>query len=288
MNLGSTAWGVEPAEERMAFWDAVHLAAADYLCEVAGRPGHFEDLEVRRRVVDGDPATGIVVYAEAHPEVTMIVMSTHGRSGVGRWVLGSVTERVVRHSPVPLLVVRAPHSGPDATRTAAYKTLLVPLDGSRAADQALVEVRRLASLSRVRVVLVTALPPLEDKAYFADAVQPDYIVSARRAEITRITDYIMDTAECLRAEGMRVDIRIEPGRPADVILRGAHEESADAIVMATHGRGGVQRLWLGSVALKVVQNAGLPVLLVRAHRSTREEAPSRREESLSMAGTISR
>jgi nucleotide-binding universal stress UspA family protein len=281
-------FGLHPREEHVAYWDSAHLAAQDYLCEVARRLRETEYIDVTKRVVDGDPATGIVVYAEAHPDVTMIVMSTHGRSGISRWVLGSVAERVVRHAPVPLLLTRGPrlHSAVDAPRP--YRTLLVPHDGSPSADQALIEVRRLAATNRVRVVLVTALPPAEDKAYFADAVQPDDFVHARQAEISRVTAYIMSTAECLRAEGIRVDTRIEMGRPADVILRGAHEEDADAIVMATHGRGGVQRLWLGSVAMKVVQSAGLPVLLVRAHRTTQQEAPARREESLTMAGTAAR
>jgi nucleotide-binding universal stress UspA family protein len=283
--LAAAPFGLQPAEEHVAYWDSVHLAAQDYLCGVARRLAEREDIEVARRVVDGDPATGIVVYAEAHPEVTMVVMSTHGRSGIGRWVLGSVAERVVRHAPVPLLLVRAPRNGHAYHANGPYRTLLVPHDGSRSADQALIEVRRLAAYSQVRVVLVTAIPPSDDKAYFADAVQPDHFLASRQAGINSITDHIRRIAGTLRAEGIRVDTRIEMGKPAEVILRGAHEENADAIVMATHGMGGVRPFWLGSVALKVVQTAGLPVLLVRAHSSTREKVPTHREESLTRGGT---
>lgn len=286
--VGGAPFGFQPREEHVAYWDSAHLAARDYLCEVASRLRETEDVEVTKRVVDGDPATGIVVYAEARPEVTMIVMSTHGRGGISRWVLGSVAERVVRHAPVPLFLIRAHRPDEPEPALGPYRTLLVPHDGSPSADQALIEVRRLAASNLVRVVIVTAIPESEDKAYFADAVQPDSLVHERQAEINRVTAYVMRTADALRAEGIRVDTRIEMGKPAEVILRGAHEERADTIVMATHGRGGVQRLWLGSVAMKVVQTAGLPVLLVRAHRSTHEPEKPRREESLTLAGTITR
>jgi nucleotide-binding universal stress UspA family protein len=290
LNVTATPFGLQPREEHVAYWDSAHLAAQDYLCEVAHRLYDSERIEACKRVVDGDPATGIVVYAEARPDVTMIVMSTHGRSGIGRWVLGSVAERVVRHAPVPLFLVRARRPGDPEPEPAPgpYRTLLVPHDGSILADQALVEVRRLAASNRVRVVLVLALPQPDDKAYFADAVQSDNMVQARQAEVSRLISQIGKTAELLRAEGLRVDTRIELGRPADVILRGAHEERADAIVMATHGRGGARRPWIGSVAMKVVQGAWLPVLLVRAHAAAIIERAPRREESLTMAGTASR
>ena len=137
----------------------------------------------------------------------------------------------------------------------AYRTILVPLDGSALSERALPEATALAARSGARLLLlrvavanfVTRNDPLTGEPRLAD-LAADYLrdVAARAGD--------RSTAETIEAAG-------EPG---PVIGRVARERGVDLIVMATHGRTGVQRLWIGSVATKVVRSTDVPVLLVRA------------------------
>jgi nucleotide-binding universal stress UspA family protein len=270
--IGATPWGTNTR----GYSDST---------EDLGAPlsGYLNDLSTKIRncglrshvtISDREPAAAIVSYADAHAEVIMVVMSTHGRTGPSRWVLGSVAEKVVHALPVPALIVRPrgaqrvsalPAHLPEPV--APYSMAVVPLDGSLVAEQALVEVRRLAAGTRLRVLLVSAISPLESRGYYSDAVRPSRAIDARHGEADRLAEYLNSTARMLDAEGLDVATRLELGRPAEVILRAAEQERAGLVIMATHGRSGVQKLWLGSVASKVVQGATTPVLLVRAARN---------------------
>jgi nucleotide-binding universal stress UspA family protein len=231
-------------------------ATADWL--------HGTGVPVSTHLLEGDPATAIVDYARHNAQVAMIAMTTHGRSGVNRLIFGSVAETVLHAAPVPLLVLRAP-----ATATprpvAAYRTILVPLDGSALAQQALTEARALAQATGAALLLVAALPPLESLSVAEAGLTPFWMLETRQQEATRISHELEATAQQLEAEGLRVDTQLRHGMPAEEILAAAAEEDVDLVVMATHGRSGLPRLWLGSVALQVVRGASRPVLLIRAH-----------------------
>ena len=125
---------------------------------------------VRTTVVVGDPASTILAWATEHPIIRQIAMTTHGRSGVTRWILGSVAEKVLTATPVPLLLVRASAHHPAATRSTPapdlalpiYRTIMVPLDGSALAEQALLLASMLARTTSAGLILMHASPPPND------------------------------------------------------------------------------------------------------------------------------
>jgi nucleotide-binding universal stress UspA family protein len=238
-----------------------------YLAGVAQRldaPG----VPLRIVVLRGDPATAIVQYAREAPDVRLIAMATHGRSGISRWVFGSVAEKVLRATPTPLLLVRPADDGmAPPVHPLPYRTIVVPLDGSPVAEQALDQAYEVATATGASLLLVAVVP--EPDEFLAAEVGdiPVWMLEDRMAETERLHTYLQGQAARLMNAGLTVEIQVVTGSPATAILDSAAETGADLIVMATHGRGGLQRLWMGSVALKVVQSARTPVLLVRAHQA---------------------
>jgi nucleotide-binding universal stress UspA family protein len=245
-------------------WETDIVAARDYLGSVVERL-QITELPMQTMVLEGDPATVIVGYAQEHPEGLLLAMATHGRSGLGRWVFGSVAERVLHATPVPLLLVRPPQDGKPVTveLAAPYRQILIPLDGSVVAEQALVPAQQLAAAFDATLLLMAVVPIRDDKTAAKVGVATPHLGSSQHAQKEHLAQYLKSVAAGLTARGLRVETQVLCGHPAEAILRDADYADADLIVMATHGRSGLQQLWLGSVALKVVQGTRRPVLLVR-------------------------
>lgn len=230
--------------------------ATDYLTDVATALG-----EIARRVttgvVAGDAPDAILEAADEH-RVDLIIMATHGRGFMGRVVIGSVADRVARAATVPVLVIH-PHLGTvptDADSSARIDRLVVPLDGSELARQALPVVQALGQRLGVPVHLVRALPTREEIAAHPDPVESGYYEEM----IAASAELLESEARRLRAGGLAVSTGSLIGAPAATILDelGAH----DLIVMTSHGRGGVRRWLLGSVAERLIRVGEAPVLLV--------------------------
>jgi nucleotide-binding universal stress UspA family protein len=219
--------------------------------------------KIQCSVAPGNPAEVIVDKAAADRQ-TLIAMTTHGRSGINRWLIGSVADKVLHAAANPLLLVRAHEQQPSRPTELSYRRILVPLDGSPFAEQALDEAQAIAAATGATLVLVAVAPVVEDAALAEVGVVPAWAEAARQAEVEQLGRYLMSTAERLRAEGFMVRPHVVDGIPAEEILCASATQHADLIVMATHGRTGVQRLWIGSVATKVVRSTDVPVLLVRA------------------------
>lgn len=231
-----------------------------------------EGVEVETRVRQGDAAKVIVSEVSDDPSIFLIAMSTHGRSGLGRWFFGSVAEKVLRTSCVPLLLIR-----PDENLQSAwhryphtYRKIMVALDGSTPAEQALEQAQMLAAATGAILVLVSAVPALEGMAVYLGAASLQLYADAWQVENERIRRYLAERANLLRKNGLKVETRMAKGNPAEAIIDEADRLQPDIIVMPTQdaspslrGLHGLQDLLLGSVALKVVQDAKLPVLLVR-------------------------
>lgn len=194
-------------------------------------------VRVRRVVRHGPPAEAILDLA-AEMKATLVAMSTHGRTGLSRWVFGSVAEKVLRAGPVPLLLVRSfPTKPPDALR---FRTILAPIDESLAVLPAVAE---LARLYDARVVLLNVCTG-----------HPECAVPV--PEMAR-------AHEILRKQSLNAEPVMRKGDPAEQILEACRELNADLIAMSTHGRSGVSRWVLGSVAEKVLRTATVPMLIVR-------------------------
>jgi nucleotide-binding universal stress UspA family protein len=202
------------------------------------------------------PAETVVAYA-GETGTDLIVMGSHGRRGVRRMLLGSVTEEVVHTAPCPVMVAHVPEKTPSLVRR-----ILVPTDFSTSGAPALDWAETLASGYRARLVLLHVLEdftPMEpyEVAFsnLIDEVLPQLETHAREA--------LERTAASLAGKGLEAETHVEHGRPADGILDFAAGHDVGLIVMASHGRTGLERLLLGSVAARVMRSAPCPVLIVK-------------------------
>jgi nucleotide-binding universal stress UspA family protein len=210
----------------------------------------------------GRPADEILAFT-GEIAGDLIAMSTHGRSGITRWVFGSVAERVLRGAMCPVLLVRAEQ----AQRQAAYRCIVVPLDGSELAEQILPHVKALIRPNTTRIYLVSILTTgLGDRTVALLTSYPPGLrlatTALHHAEI-QLRSYLRSVAATLREQGAVVNVAVRRGPPADEILAYAAEVEADLISMTTHGLSGTSRWVYGNVAGKVLQGAHSPVLLVR-------------------------
>jgi nucleotide-binding universal stress UspA family protein len=207
-------------------------------------------------VWDDERGFGIVDAARAKA-ADLIVMSTHGRNGLGRFIFGSVADGVLRSSPVPVLLV-PPSAQPDWAAADPLR-IVVPLDGSPFAEEALAPTYELARALRAEVTLVRAIEPpnpwVMDGAYTDSGSMPALAVEAQR--------YLDHLAASAVRQVPRVSVRRGQGVAAHVIADVAHEQGAHLVAMASHTRGGLARALLGSVAQDVLRATRVPVLIVR-------------------------
>jgi nucleotide-binding universal stress UspA family protein len=261
----AAAYGVqEPLnvqqERRIHSQEILRQNAERYL-ETHAAPLAADGVEVAIDVRYG-PAADVIVEAALEQHVKMIVMATHGYSGIKRWALGSVTDKVVHATSTPIFVVRAevPAQPP------ALKRILMPLDGSALARQALPLAAELAKSAQCELLLLQAVPAtVEAYPGFASRGRPipqlaDLIESLRDQAATELGDQ----ADQLREHGLPASTYVVNGHAAEVLVDEARRHSADLIVMATHGYSGIKRWTLGSVADKVLHATRTPLLLVRA------------------------
>ena len=235
--------------------------AQAYLEMMAQQVRRRFDIELRTTVLEGGAATAIAEHALASPP-ELIVMCTHARSGPSRLFLGSVADRLVRELHYPFLLVRPSTPAAEMTLPAAAR-ILVPLDGSTLAESVLDEVERLfspglASLRLVRVVDPVAAFPIGAPMPLPP-IEPE-LIEVRRAAARA---YLEGRAQKLHQAGWDVEYEIvTEWHAATAVLSYAETHPCDLIAMATRGRGGVQRLFLGSVADKVIRGASTPVLVL--------------------------
>jgi nucleotide-binding universal stress UspA family protein len=200
----------------------------------------------------------------ASTDTDLIVMTTHGRGGLARFWLGSVADSLVHVSSVPVLSLRPGEPIPPIKHPPVFRHILIPLDGSALAEQILEPALALGTLTQATYTLlhVVELFVLPGYAPLAQAVHLDaHMTQAVRTERQRCLD---DVAQRLRASGHQVHTRTLLGaQPAVALLDAAEEQGADLIALATHGRSGLPRLLIGSVADKVRRGADMPVLLCR-------------------------
>lgn len=208
-------------------------------------------------VLRGDPAKSIV-EASAQDGSELIALSTHGRSGISRWLFGSVAGRVLETTTAPLLIVRPPekdHPGGE------IRTILVPLDGSKLAESVLPQVEELGKQCGSKIVVMQAVTPLT--AY--PGVEA-YNLSAMSEVLddmqTKSRGYLAGLAQRLKAKGLEAEALSTTALPTEAILAAADEVDANLIAIATHGRSGLGRVVLGSVADAVIRRSHRPCLVV--------------------------
>jgi nucleotide-binding universal stress UspA family protein len=195
----------------------------------------------------------------------LITMSTHGRSGLNRFLLGSIAEKVLRGSANPLLLVRATKEE-KSEGEAALKSIIAPLDGSKLAESVLPMVAGLAKKLDLEVILFRAYyvpyrPYANNESYFASVDHSELIASLRGAA----AEYLeTKTAEVKKLGVDKVTYAVKEGIASDEIIALVRQTPNNLIAMCSHGRTGMERWVVGSITETVVRHSNGPVLVVRA------------------------
>lgn len=210
------------------------------------------DLSAKPAVLTDLPHKAILQYVTKQ-DIDLIVMGTHGRTGVDRYLLGSVTEKVVRLSDVPVLTVKAE----DEEVTYPYTDILVPTDGSEGAGVAIRPAVDIASKYDARVHALSVIEPM--------ALGVDVRSKAIIDSLEKAAQDAVETVEerATQASVSGVETAIEHGSPYREIRSYVDEYEIDLVVMGTHGRSGIERYLLGSVTEKTVRTSPVPVMTVR-------------------------
>jgi len=238
------------------------LQGTEYLDEVSKK--YFSPATPIDKTVELGSAAAVIVDRASSDPACVIAMATHGMSGVRRWLIGSVASKVVQTSANPLLLIR-PVEPIDPSARGEIKFIFVPLDGSGLAEKALHHAVELAKQLKCELHLMRIYTLPANAFVLADGVIGQGPAQFRESMEHEATTYLNGKVEELRATGFTgvVATAIE-GDPASEIIDIDVKTPNSMIVMSTHGRSGVGRWVLGSVAEKVVQHSGAPVLLIRA------------------------
>jgi nucleotide-binding universal stress UspA family protein len=265
IDIGALA--IQMAGERTHYLDRVIEGEARGSAAYLDRIGRtFPGTTVAASVEKGR-AEEVIIEKAGRDKGTLIAMATHGRSGLGRWMLGSVAEKVLRATANSLLLVRAAE-GVNANREVKLKNIVVLLDTSELAETIVPTAIELAKRLDLPVILTHVYsPPLSAyTAYYEaqDDYKPDYEnLAAQLKDETR--SYIAAKVQELKGKGFdKVSPLFLEGSAADEIIALARGEPESLFVMCTHGRTGIKRWVLGSVTEKVMRHSDAPLLVMRA------------------------
>jgi nucleotide-binding universal stress UspA family protein len=218
----------------------------------------------RGHLLEGPVAEAVVEFVAGNG-IDLVVMTTHGRGAFSRFWLGSVTDELMRRLPIPLLLVRPGEGEEEFNQAPTLRHFLIPLDGTALAEQILAPATELGRLMEADYTLLRVVPPVPAVGFepaglsvggFTPPAEDNLAVEAQA--------YLDRVAGRLRKEGLSVHTATAVGQPPGLaILAEARDRAMDVIAMETHGRKGLARLMLGSVADKVIRGSPLPVLVHR-------------------------
>ena len=251
-------------------------ASADTLGRITDLAEALQNLGLRvwRGVVHG-PAAEAILRAADDAHADLIVMSTHGRGGLGRWLYGSVADEVFRHTTLPIVLISA--ACERRWRIEGPFRLLVPLDGSPFAEAALGLAGEVADALHAELVLLRVVEPADGFA----ALEISHLPAQSQGELDEAQAYLDGISTSSSMAGRTTTRRIAAGDPAATIAGVARDEDVDLIVMSTHGSGGLTRLTMGSVATSVLHRATTPLLLARSLAARRSADGEEDETSVS-------
>ncbi|NWJ46679.1 MAG: universal stress protein [Chloroflexi bacterium] len=246
-----------------------------------GLPDHQPPYQVRLLVANGSPVEQIVETVQDY-KADLIVMSTHGRSGLGRLFSGNVASKVLHEVICPVLLIHPKHEEPTdlseafrlITSEIFKKPVLVPLDGSSLAEVALKPALLMAEIYNAPLHLIEVLPPLEELAVESAPLTvggyfPRGLTSQELKE--EALDYLLTVETDRLPPTHHIETHVVQGQPAPEIIRHAHTVNAGLIVMASHTRTGIGRTILGSVTEEVLRKSEVPVLIINRHAGHLEE-----------------
>lgn len=226
--------------------------------------------EIEVSVEDGPLPDALHAYAKRN-NVDLIVMSSHGRGGIARLSLGSVTDSLIRHTTIPVLVVKPRPSYVSPEAPTVFKRIVVSLDGSSVAEQVLPGVVPLARVDESELTLLrVVVPRTTSQKAVANECTPWWDKEVAAAEA-----YLFRTADKLREDGFPTKTDVVLGENvAQSIADYAARESADLVAIATHGRGVLSRALIGSVADALTRTSQTSLLVLRAVGNITKKVPA--------------
>lgn len=248
------------AEFDSAQFDAIQ-EAEDYL-EVIARQLAWRGAPIEVSVLTETPADAIMDVVKLH-RADLIVMSTHGRSGLLRWVYGSVAEAVLARSHVPVWLVRATGDVLPVISTGTPPQLLTPLDGSAFSEAVLPIATSIARAQGYTLVLLRVVTPPTLPIVEPALAPPELFSNQLMGQEAEAQAYLSGLADSLTREGLTVRTVVRVGLAARAILDEMQASSVSLVAMATHGHTGLSRMVYGSIAAEVLYHGAKPLLLVR-------------------------
>jgi len=226
------------------------LAAVEARAKAAGQP-------ITVRIETGIPSQVVQTVAQ-NIEADLLVVGTHGRTGLEHVLIGSTAERVVRMAPCPVLAVKVEKGGTMFDAIASIKRIVVPIDFSACSMDALEYAAQVAKPFGASITILHALEPV---AYGLDFSLSH--VKEWKDQRAYLENRLTVMAACLQSQRVRADHVIKPGLPADSITSYVTQQKYDLMIMGTHGRRGLSHVLLGSLASAMLRHAPCPVLTVR-------------------------
>jgi len=260
--------GLTPKHRAYIEWAAD--AIRNYPKKINGEDGAKTcEIKIRGELAAGKPADEILRYADKNG-IDLILMATHGRSGINRWAMGSVAYKVLRAARIPVWLIRDGIAEEIIQDKQPERKILVPLDGSKLAESVLPCVESLAKQwdgGKVEIILIRAYqPPVVSADYPSDmplSWEEHVELEAAKCKLV-VGPYLAEIEKRFQKAGLEVKKEVPMGKPADEIVNYAKNNQVSLIAMITHGRSGISRWAYGSVAEEVMLGAYTPVLLVRA------------------------
>ncbi|MEK6681924.1 MAG: universal stress protein [Nitrospirota bacterium] len=234
----------EQREKRFEFGKKISYQAKE---EILSR----FDINIESIVCEGEPPDVIADIAR-EKKVDLIVMGTHGRKGLKRLLMGSVTSSVIASSPCDTLIVKKPCKECNGE----YKSILVPFDGSEFSKKALDRACKLSKIDNAEITLLYVIPRYEEMIEFfkSESIKKSLLDEAHK---------IIDEAKKIASKrDASIKTEIQEGQAADKIIEAANRLKIDLIVLGTHGWRGVNKAIMGSTTERVILNAACPVLVV--------------------------
>ncbi|MCL2707118.1 MAG: universal stress protein [Dehalococcoidia bacterium] len=226
------------------------------------------DVNVRGVILKGNPTDEILRYASSNG-VDLILMATHGRSGISRWAMGSVAYKVLCLSEVPVLLVRAGIEDAIIFDQLPERRLLVALDGTRSAESILSHVEALAAQwgkEVVQIILIRVCRPADVTSDYPSSKAESWEMRVEQEKLKcklEAGSYLANVEKHFKEAGFKVCSNLPFGNPAQEILNASIEHRANLIAMVIHGRSGISRWAYGNTAEEVMLGARVPIMLVR-------------------------
>ena len=232
--------------------------------EVNAKELNTEGIKTTTATSYGDVAEEIVKYANNN-KIDLIVMATHAYSKAKQWMFGSVTQKVLYGTEIPVLLMKSK----SLEVSAEFNRILVPVDGSSFSESVFPYVEELTKKTNKEILLLHICEPPIVPSYGSRPINPTWkkYQDNMWGEMEKLsTTYLNKTMAALKKKGMKVKSRVvkaQTGEVVKTIMHVSKEENIDLIVIATQGRAGVSRRVYGSVANRIVEESSQPILLIR-------------------------